>query len=91
MGRYVKHGLTWDEREDMFKRQEGRCAICGVPMTTTESGARTRRLDFDPVTGAAREWVCDNCYRLLTYGQRLHVVLGLAAYRMRHLIGGGTV
>lgn len=57
----VKYGLSWEEYQDMFERQNGVCAIC----EKTEEG---RMLSVDhkhDETGKVRGLLCGSCNRAL--------------------------
>lgn len=50
-------GLTTDQFQDMYDRQDGRCAICGQ----LPKGKRSINIDHDHDTGAVRELLCTPC------------------------------
>jgi hypothetical protein len=52
-------GITVDDYDDMLRRQNGRCAICGA----TEPGGNHRRwpIDHDHDTGRVRGLLCAAC------------------------------
>ena len=57
----TKYGLTIDDYEELYRKQKGKCAICG----TAERSRRNQRLcvDHDHKTGKIRGLLCDNCNR----------------------------
>lgn len=58
MYNYTKYGLSLDEYNQLFIKQEGCCAICGTHQTTLK-----RRLAVDHChdVGAVRGLLCTNC------------------------------
>ncbi len=44
----VKYGITPEDRDAMFAKQGGKCAICGDPLTTGRTGMQ---VDHDHATG----------------------------------------
>lgn len=50
------YGITMEEYEAMWKRQGGKCAICGV----SENG-RKLSVDHSHKTGKVRELLCQHC------------------------------
>ena len=60
--RALNYGCTSAEFDAMFTTQQGKCAICRLPETSTQKG-RPRRLsvDHDHVTGRIRGLLCGAC------------------------------
>ena len=61
------YGITPEEYQVMFDKQNGLCAICGKPETTTwQSGVKSGKVkllavDHDHVTGKVRGLLCQTC------------------------------
>ena len=51
-----KYGLTIDKYTEIFLSQNGKCAICGIPIVTKECD-----IDHDHETGAVRGLLCGPC------------------------------
>ena len=56
-----RHGLTWAVYQQMVKKQNGVCAICGKQ----DSSGRRLSIDHDHVTGKVRGLLCLKCNRAL--------------------------
>lgn len=59
-----RYDITIEEYEEMFNRQEGKCAICGIHENDTKPGPfGIKRLcvDHDHNTGEVRKLLCNNC------------------------------
>lgn len=56
-----KYGISLEEYDALYERQEGGCAICGLP----QMSKRNTRLcvDHDHETGEVRGLLCDGCNR----------------------------
>jgi hypothetical protein len=55
-------GITLDQYNEMLERQNGLCAICRMPETSTWRGrTKTMSVDHDHETGAVRALLCGNC------------------------------
>ena len=59
------YGLTLEQYEEQFRRQDGCCAICREPETYRLS--RRLSVDHDHSTGALRGLLCNACNRALGY------------------------
>jgi hypothetical protein len=55
------YGITLDVRDDLFEKQDGKCAICLSP--SERAGGRWNILcvDHDHATGKIRGLLCDGC------------------------------
>ena len=54
-----RYGITLDQYDDMYEKQQGRCAICG---TDTPGGNGQRfHVDHDHVSGQVRALLCSAC------------------------------
>jgi hypothetical protein len=59
-------GLTMDQYDQMFKLQNGLCAICNCPETETRNGKLIYlSVDHDHKTGKIRKLLCHKCNRAL--------------------------
>lgn len=58
-----KYGITVEQYDEMFARQDGLCAICERP---TKSG-RLLSVDHDHETGRVRALLCQGCNRGLGF------------------------
>jgi hypothetical protein len=52
------YGMSLEDWQDMFDRQDGKCAICG---TTEPGGKGTFHTDHDHDTGVVRGLLCQTC------------------------------
>ena len=62
------YGMSLSDYEDLLKKQEGLCAICGVPDGSERSnnnGSKKLSVDHDHVTGAIRGLLCASCNQAL--------------------------
>jgi hypothetical protein len=57
------YGITIADYDDMFKAQDGKCAICGTSKPHTRSDVRHFSIDHDHDTGQVRGLLCDQCNR----------------------------
>lgn len=56
------YGITLDQYDEMFEKQEGVCKICKKPETSTIKGAVKRlAVDHCHSTGRIRGLLCNNC------------------------------
>lgn len=53
-----KFGITVDDYERMFERQNGCCQVCG---TSAEENGKRLAVDHSHSTGAVRDLLCNNC------------------------------
>ena len=58
--------LTYNEFLEMYKTQDGKCAICGIPMNLHKveddlNNSKTARVDHDHSTGKIRSLLCNHC------------------------------
>lgn len=62
----IKHvyNLSWEQYENMFKSQEGSCALCQTPLKLhkgIEHGTEVAVVDHCHTTGQVRGLLCKNC------------------------------
>jgi hypothetical protein len=62
-GRKRLHGLTPAEYQEMYVRQDGRCAICSV--TEPRAGRKSFCVDHDHGTGKVRGLLCTRCNTMI--------------------------
>lgn len=61
-----RYGITLIEFDEMFKSQNGVCAICGKPETGyNQHGIRRLCIDHDHNTGRIRGLLCGKCNHML--------------------------
>lgn len=53
---FPKHGITIAEYDELFEKQQGNCAICGLPEIT-----RRLSIDHNHKTGEVRSLLCTHC------------------------------
>ena len=58
------YGITLEKYEQMFKEQEGKCAICGIHQDTLK---RSLCVDHNHTTNKVRELLCKKCNTALAY------------------------
>ncbi len=61
-----RFGITQEDYNEMFSRQNGVCAICGQPETAMRKGKLIHlAIDHDHKTGTVRELLCSKCNKAL--------------------------
>lgn len=60
------YNITLEDYDEMFNRQSGLCAICGIPHTELR---KRLGVDHDHISGKVRGLLCDSCNRMLGYGR----------------------
>lgn len=77
-----RYGIDSDVYHQMLFLQKGKCAICGVSVTTMKT---ILCVDHDHDTGAVRELLCSNCNRMLGFGQDdPKILMAGAKYLAKH-------
>ena len=69
----MKYGITPEEYNELFEKQDGRCAICNTHQSELK---RTLAVDHDHITDKVRGLLCDRC----------NVMLGMAGDDIRRLL-----
>lgn len=54
----ASYGITLEDYNELFKKQDGRCKCCGVHQTELK---RSLSIDHDHSTGRIRGLLCNNC------------------------------
>lgn len=65
-------GITLDDYNELFNKQNGVCAICGKPETVKScysNNIKKLSIDHNHITGQVRGLLCDRCNRLLGYAK----------------------
>jgi hypothetical protein len=63
-----QYGITSAERDSMFVKQEGICAICGTDDSgKNQYGPKRFPIDHNHVTGKVRGLLCDSCNKGLGF------------------------
>lgn len=57
------YGLTIEQKQDMIDEQDGKCKICGVPVTMSDC------VDHCHKTGNIRGILCQDCNKMLGYAK----------------------
>ncbi len=79
------YGISLEDYQEMEKRQDFKCAVCGTTDSGTFRGANTTKsrfcVDHDHVTGKIRGLLCLNCNTGIgRLGDNLEGVEAAAAY-----------
>lgn len=70
-----RYGLTLEQYEALWQRQDGRCAVCRRELVEGAGRTRATCVDHDHDTGAVRGLLCQTCNRALgLLGDNLEVV-----------------
>lgn len=79
------YGITLDDYQQMYDRQQGCCAICGSSGTI-----KALSVDHDHTTGRIRELLCHLCNSAIGYFlENPSSMRAAAKYIERHTTGGG--
>jgi hypothetical protein len=81
------YGISLSDYMEMFRVQDGRCAICRQPETSKDKAGNVRVLAVDHCheTGAVRELLCYSCNSMLGQARdKTEVLLAGAAYIEKH-------
>lgn len=86
--RYAKYGLTKAKFDDMWRSQEGRCAICCEPLRNGGNGVH---VDHDHATGAVRGLLCSQCnHGVGHFRDNPHYCIAAASYLRRNAVRGSA-
>jgi hypothetical protein len=81
------YGMSVGEYAEMFRKQDGKCAICNQPETDKDRHGNIRVLAVDHchATGAVRELLCYACNSMLGQAKdNIDVLLAGAEYLKKH-------
>ena len=83
-----QYGITIEEYETQFEKQEGLCACCGKPESEFFNGVRKRlAVDHNHKTNMVRELLCRRCNVMLGFIETetdVDLVASLQNYSKRH-------
>jgi hypothetical protein len=78
-------GTTPNTAKVLFKKQNGRCAICSTKMVMKGPKALQYNLDHDPNTGKYRQLLCNSCnFGLGHFRNSPKLLLAAMVYLQRH-------
>lgn len=82
-----KYNFTLKEYNTLFKKQNGKCAICSKPETTSnQHGVRVLSVDHDHKTNKVRALLCDRCNRMIGFAKENKKILYMAIkYLEKHV------
>lgn len=71
-------GITIEQREEQLKKQNNKCAVCGVDFNQLK---RRPAIDHDHITGKFRGLLCTNCNTSLgLLKENREIILNLLSY-----------
>lgn len=85
--RLARYGLTRESYDEMFRRQGGKCAICGKHETAIDRRGKLRWLAVDHchTSGSVRALLCSRCnLGIGSFGDSASILDKAAAYIRRH-------
>ncbi len=75
---YSKYGITIDKYEQMYEKQNGKCAICDAPESDSK---RCLHVDHDHKTGIIRNLLCTRCNSAMgLVGENLQIIQNMIDY-----------
>lgn len=76
------YGITHEEYNKIFEKQQGKCAICGIHQTTL---SKRLYVDHNHETGKVRALLCVNCNMLIGHAREsLEILKRGIHYLMEH-------
>jgi len=80
----TRYGISVEEYEEIFAKQNGVCAICEKPENLTKDGKlHALAVDHNHETLQVRGLLCMNCNTRLGYFEGKNILVKLMAYLMR--------
>jgi len=80
----TRYGISVEEYEAIFAKQNGVCAICEKPENLTKDGKlHALAVDHNHETLQVRGLLCMNCNTRLGYFEGKNILVKLMAYLMR--------
>ena len=80
----TRYGISVEEYETIFAKQNGVCAICEKPENLTKDGKlHALAVDHNHETLQVRGLLCMNCNTRLGYFEGKNILVKLMAYLMR--------
>ena len=80
----TRYGISVEEYDEIFAKQNGVCAICEKPENVTRSGRlHMLAVDHNHETLQVRGLLCMNCNTRLGYFEGKNILVKLMAYLMR--------
>ena len=80
----TRYGISVEEYEAIFAKQNGVCAICEKPENLTKDGKlHALAVDHNHETLQVRGLLCMNCNTRLDYFEGKNILVKLMAYLMR--------
>jgi len=80
----TRYGISIEEYEEIFAKQNGVCAICEKPENLTKDGKlHALAVDHNHETLQVRGLLCMNCNTRLGYFEGKNILVKLMAYLMR--------
>jgi hypothetical protein len=77
-----RYGITFEEYNEMFNKQNGCCAICG---THQQNLKKKLYVDHDHATGNVRQLLCQHCNTLIGFAKDSTAILSEAiSYINKH-------
>ena len=67
-----KYNLTIEQYNELAKKQDNRCAICGLHQSELK---KSLSVDHNHITGQNRELLCSNCNSMIGFSKESLVIL----------------
>lgn len=82
----VRYKISVEEYEELFAKQDGKCAICEQPETLTkDEKVHMLAVDHNHETKQVRGLLCMNCNTRLGYFEGKGLLTRMVSYLMRQL------